>query len=376
MICGGEPISADKAAALGLVFDAVPAWRLVEEGRRLIDFVQESGEWKRHRERMRQPLGLSPDQMTFAFATAEGLIRSKTKGEYPAPLIALRAIRDGINLPLDESLKVEQKASLEVLGSPVASNMVAVFFMKNRLDRDPGVDRADMIPKPVKRVGVVGSGLMGSGIASAYARAGLPTAMVDVDHTRLADGMRRAQEVVASRIKIGRATPQDMAEMLSRFSTSTAHAILADADVVVEAITENEKVKTSLYKELAKVLRDDAILASNTSTISITRMAESTPEPARFVGMHFFHPVDRMELVEVIRGAKTSDETVKTIVALAKRIRKTPIVVKDCAGFLVNRVLFPYMAESLLLLQEGVPMDAIDGAALRFGMPMGPIALT
>ena len=163
--------------------------------------------------------------------------------------------------------------------------------------------------------------------------------------------------------------------MLSRFSTSTAHAILADADVVVEAITENEKVKTSLYKELAKVLRDDAILASNTSTISITRMAESTPEPARFVGMHFFHPVDRMELVEVIRGAKTSDETVKTIVALAKRIRKTPIVVKDCAGFLVNRVLFPYMAESLLLLQEGVPMDAIDGAALRFGMPMGPIAL-
>jgi 3-hydroxyacyl-CoA dehydrogenase/enoyl-CoA hydratase/3-hydroxybutyryl-CoA epimerase/3-hydroxyacyl-CoA dehydrogenase/enoyl-CoA hydratase/3-hydroxybutyryl-CoA epimerase/enoyl-CoA isomerase len=124
------------------------------------------------------------------------------------------------------------------------------------------------------------------------------------------------------------------------------------------------------------VLREDAILASNTSTISITRLARSAPHPERFVGMHFFNPVDRMELVEVIRGEKTSDETVATIVALAKRIRKTPIVVNDCAGFLVNRVLFPYMNESLVLLQEGVPMAAIDRAATRFGMPMGPLALT
>ena len=124
------------------------------------------------------------------------------------------------------------------------------------------------------------------------------------------------------------------------------------------------------------MIRDDAILASNTSTISITRMAESAPHPERFVGMHFFNPVDRMELVEVIRGEKTSDETVATIVALAKQIRKTPIVVKDCAGFLVNRVLFPYMNESLILLQDGASMEAIDRAATKFGMPMGPITLT
>ena len=130
-----------------------------------------------------------------------------------------------------------------------------------------------------------------------------------------------------------------------------------------------------MFRELAKVLKPGAILASNTSTISITRMAESPPDPSRFVGMHFFYPVDRMELVEVIRGEKTSDETVATIVALAKRVRKTPIVVKDCAGFLVNRVLFPYMNEALLLLAEGASMDAIDKAATKFGMPMGPIAL-
>ncbi len=141
-------------------------------------------------------------------------------------------------------------------------------------------------------------------------------------------------------------------------------------------MTENESLKKEVYKSLAEVIRRDAILASNTSTISITRMAESAPNPEQFIGMHFFSPVDRMELVEIIRGAKTSDVTVATIVALAKRIRKTPIVVNDCPGFLVNRVLFPYMNESLILLHEGLAMDSIDRAATRFGMPVGPLALT
>ena len=178
-----------------------------------------------------------------------------------------------------------------------------------------------------------------------------------------------------SRIKIGRATPKDMANMLAAISTSTSPKIFADCDVVIEAVTENEALKKEVYKALAQVIRPDAILASNTSTISITRMAESAPNAEQFIGMHFFSPVDRMELVEIIRGAKTSDETVATIVALAKKIRKTPIVVNDCPGFLVNRVLFPYMNESLILLHEGVAMDAIDRAATRFGMPMGPLAL-
>ena len=233
-----------------------------------------------------------------------------------------------------------------------------------------------MKPRPVKSAGVLGAGLMGAGIAAAHARSGIRTAMVDVDDARLADGLKRASDVVMSRIKIGRATPQDLANMLALLNTSTSTKIFADCDVVIEAVTENESVKKEVYRDLAQVIRDDAILASNTSTISITRMAESAPHPERFVGMHFFNPVDRMELVEVIRGEKTSDETVATIVALAKRIRKTPIVVNDCAGFLVNRVLFPYMNESLILLQDGASMEAIDRAATRFGMPMGPLILT
>ena len=164
--------------------------------------------------------------------------------------------------------------------------------------------------------------------------------MVDVDNDRVAAGMARAREVVESRIKIGRASIEDLGKMLALLSTGTNGAVFADADLVIEAVTENEKVKTAMYRDLAKVLKPSAILASNTSTISITRMAESAPDPSRFVGMHFFSPVDRMELVEVIRGEKTSDETVTTVVALAKRLRKTPIVVKDCPGFLVNRSCF------------------------------------
>ncbi len=375
MICTGEPVDAKRAVDIGLAFDAVPAENLVEEGRRLIDYAQSSGEWKKNREQRSQPLGLSDDQNMFAFGVAAGQIQGKTKGQYPAPLAALKAIRDGINVSLEDGLKIEQETAMEVVGTTISANLIGVFFMNNGLSRDTGVSDRSVAPKKVDRIGVLGAGLMGAGIATAHARSGIPSGIVEVDDARLADGMKRAADVVAGRIKIGRATPQDMQQMLALMSTSTSTKLFSDCDVVVEAVTENEKIKTQVYAQLGEVLKDDAILASNTSTISITRMAESAPNPERFIGMHFFFPVDRMKLVEVIRGAKTSDETVATIVQLSKRIRKTPIVVNDCAGFLVNRILLPYMNESLQLLVEGASMDDIDKAATKFGMPVGPIAL-
>ncbi len=376
IICGGEAVPAAKAVQIGLCFDAVPADKLIEVGTALIERVQSTGEWKTDRQRRSQPLGLSETELMFAFACAEGAIKGKTKGQYPAPLAALKAIKLGINRPLDEGLKIEQEVALEVTGTPISSNLISVFFMNNALGRDPGFLPASAKARDVKSVGVLGSGLMGAGIATAHARRGVPAVMVDVSQNQLADGLKRACQVIEGRIKIGRATPQDMQEMLTRLSTSTSRAVFSDADVVVEAITENEALKKQAYGELKSLLRDDAILCSNTSTISITRMAEAAPHPERFVGMHFFYPVDRMELVEVIRGAKTDDDTVATIVALAKRIGKTPIVMKDCPGFLVNRVLLPYMNEAVLLLQEGASMNDIDKAATKFGMPMGPITLS
>ena len=375
MITTGEALTPEKAVKIGFAFDAVPADKLVDEGIRRIDALQQSGLWKENRKRREQPLGLSEDEMFFAFGVAEGAVAAKTKGQYPAPMAALKAIKDGVNKPLAEGLAAETAAASAVFGSPVAANLIGVFFGQTRLGRDTGVTDPAVKPAPIGRAGVLGAGLMGSGIATAFARSNIPTAMVDVDDARIAAGLKTATDVVGSRIKIGRATPEDMARMLAHLNTSTSSAVFADADIVVEAVTEDESVKTAMFRELGAILKPGAIVASNTSTISITRMDASVPDPSKFIGMHFFSPVDRMELVEVIRGESTSDETVATVVALAKRIRKTPIVVKDCAGFLVNRVLFPYMNEALQLLAEGVPMDDIDKAAEQFGMPMGPIAL-
>ncbi len=374
IICGGAPVPARRAAELGLVFDAVDAESLVDEGKRLIQWLAEDNRYLDIREKRRAPMGLSDDQANFSFAVAAGQVMLKTKGHYPAPLAAIEAMQQGLNRPLAEGLEIERECARQIVGSEISGNMIRLFFMQNRLGQDAG-GPVDTTPRSVQRIGVLGAGLMGSGITTAAARRGLPATMVDVDNERLAAGLENAAAVVESRIKIGRATPEDVGRMMALISTSTSHAALADCDVVIEAVTENEELKTSIYGQLADTLGPDTILASNTSTISVTRMASTVPDAERFAGMHFFNPVDRMQLVEVIRGAQSSDETLATLVALARRLGKTPIVVKDCPGFLVNRILLPYMAESLQLLREGASADAIDRAATKFGMPMGPIAL-
>jgi len=227
------------------------------------------------------------------------------------------------------------------------------------------------------RAGVLGAGQMGAGIAATLIRSGISTTMVDVTPEILQAGSARARQLAAgrSKSKAGLADEAESARIASLLSTSTSPAPLADCDVVIEAVTENEAIKTGIFKNLGGVLRDEAILTSNTSTIPISRMARSWIQPERFAGMHFFHPAQRMELVEVIRGEQTGEQTVTALVDLSRRLGKTPIVVRDCPGFLVTRVLFPYLSQALELLLEGVPMDAIDAAAVQFGMPTGPIAL-
>jgi 3-hydroxyacyl-CoA dehydrogenase/enoyl-CoA hydratase/3-hydroxybutyryl-CoA epimerase/3-hydroxyacyl-CoA dehydrogenase/enoyl-CoA hydratase/3-hydroxybutyryl-CoA epimerase/enoyl-CoA isomerase len=257
----------------------------------------------------------------------------------------------------------------------VSRNLISVFFQTQRLAKDTGSANPAAQPRQVAQVGVVGAGIMGSGIAGAHVRRGVPAVMLDTTPQALERGVSNITKSVMGRVEIGRMTAAEATGALARLSTSLSTQALADRDVVIEAIVENEQAKLKLYGELKGVMPPGAILASNTSTISISRMANAVADPARFAGMHFFNPVDRMQLVEVIRGEKTSDETVVTLVALARRIGKTPIVVRDCPGFLVNRILLPYMNEALLMLEEGVPARAIDKAAADFGMPMGPITL-
>ncbi len=375
MICSGEPVKADKAKQMGLVFDVVPADRLLDEARRLIEWANSSGEWQEIRRRKQQPVGLTEEQATFAFAVARAEVRSKAGANYPAPVAALDAITKGCNLPLDEGLKVETDAFVPLVGSPVSRNLVAVFFMSQRLQKDPGVADATVQPRAVNQVGVVGAGIMGAGIAAAHVRRGVPAVLLDSIPAALEKGVAHITKSMYGRVEAGKMPAADMAAALARLSTSTTTSALADRDVVIEAIVENEKAKVKLFAELEKILPAGATLASNTSTISISRMAAELKRPENFAGMHFFNPVDRMQLVEVIRGDKTSDATVATLVALAKRVGKTPIVVRDCPGFLVNRILFPYLNEALVMLEEGASPKALDKAATAFGMPMGPITL-
>jgi 3-hydroxyacyl-CoA dehydrogenase/enoyl-CoA hydratase/3-hydroxybutyryl-CoA epimerase/enoyl-CoA isomerase len=375
MICAGETVKADRARSLGIIFDAVPPERLLDEAKRVLRWAQESGAWKEARRRKQQPVGLTEEQASFTFAVARAQVLERTKGQYPAPLAALEAIAKGCNLPLEDGLKVETDAFLPLAGSSIARNLIAVFFMTQRLQKDPGVANPAIPPRDVQRVGVLGAGLMGAGIAGAHIRRGIPVMLLDSVPQALEKGVASITKVMQSRIDIGRMTVPEMVNALARLSTTASTPAMSDRDVVIEAIIENEAAKVQVYKELQPILAPDAILASNTSTISITRMARSVAKPESFAGMHFFNPVDRMQLVEVIRGERTSDATVVTLVALAKRIGKTPIVVRDCPGFLVNRILFPYLNESLVLLEEGAEPRAIDKAATAFGMPMGPITL-
>jgi 3-hydroxyacyl-CoA dehydrogenase/enoyl-CoA hydratase/3-hydroxybutyryl-CoA epimerase/3-hydroxyacyl-CoA dehydrogenase/enoyl-CoA hydratase/3-hydroxybutyryl-CoA epimerase/enoyl-CoA isomerase len=375
LICAGEAVNSQRARQIGLVWDAVPSERLMDEARRLLAWAKQSGAWKDERKKKQQPVGLSEDQASFMFAVVRGQVMLKTKGQLPAPLAALAAIEKGCNLPLAAGLKVETEAMLPLIGSPISKNLIAVFFQQQRLAKDPGVADAQVQPRPVERVGVLGAGIMGAGIAGAHVRRGVPALLLDSVPAALEKGVGNIVKVMQTRIEIGRMTQADLLAAMGKLNSTTNLALFADRDVVIEAIVENESAKTEMYAQLKPVLRDDAILASNTSTISITRMAKSWKKPENFGGMHFFNPVDRMQLVEVIRGERTSDATVVTLVALARKIGKTPIVVRDCPGFLVNRILFPYINESLVLLEEGAAPRAVDKAAVAFGMPMGPITL-
>jgi 3-hydroxyacyl-CoA dehydrogenase/enoyl-CoA hydratase/3-hydroxybutyryl-CoA epimerase/3-hydroxyacyl-CoA dehydrogenase/enoyl-CoA hydratase/3-hydroxybutyryl-CoA epimerase/enoyl-CoA isomerase len=375
MICSGEPVKANVARERGIVFDVVPSARLLAEGNRLIQDLAASGNWQEVRRRKKLPVGLTEDQHSYTFAVARGMVLEKTKGLLPAPLAALDAIEKGCNRSLDEGLAIETNAMVPLVGSPISRNLIAVFFMNTRLQKDPGIANASVQPRPVKRVGVLGAGIMGAGIAAAHVRRGVAATILDSNPAALEKGVANIGSLFRSAAEKGRMKPDDLMASLARLNIGSSLASVTDGDLVIEAVVENEKVKTSLFKQLEPLMRPDAILASNTSTISISRMAAVVARPEKFAGLHFFNPVDRMPLVEVIRGEKTDDETVATLVALAKQIGKTPIVVKDGPGFLVNRILFPYLDEALHLLEEGADARVIDKAATAFGMPMGPITL-
>jgi 3-hydroxyacyl-CoA dehydrogenase/enoyl-CoA hydratase/3-hydroxybutyryl-CoA epimerase/3-hydroxyacyl-CoA dehydrogenase/enoyl-CoA hydratase/3-hydroxybutyryl-CoA epimerase/enoyl-CoA isomerase len=375
LITAGESIDAKAAAQMGLISDLVPAAKLLESAVKVIRAEQKSGQWKKDREAWHKPVDISDTELGFLGATASAVVQQQTGGKYPAPGTALELMLEASALDADAAGAAESEAMANLFGSPVNRALINIFFLTDRNKKDPGVENASFKPARIESLGVIGAGIMGQGIAAATMRKGTPVILSDAIPAALAGGIQKIlEEVSYDKEKKGPDATKAM-QMAALVNPATVDAELAACDLVIEAIIENPEAKKQLYAKLEPQLKPTAILASNTSTIPISKLAEGLKHPERFCGIHFFNPVRRMPLVEVIRGAKSSDETIVTAVAYAKRIGKSPIVCNDGPGFLVNRLLLPYMNEALELLADGAEIKAVERAAKDFGMPMGPITL-
>lgn len=310
------------------------------------------------------------------FNKAKANILKETKGHYPAPLAALKAVKLGWGKPLSRALSIEASCLCEVAHTQVSKNLIHLFFLSELLKKDPGfLPDSPVNAKPIHDAAVLGAGLMGGGIAWTLTHQNISVRMKDITWDAIAKGYESAQKIYDQLLKKKKAQPNEVANGINRISGTLTYQGFKRVDIVIEAILEKMDLKKSVFKEMEKHVQPDTILASNTSALSITEMASDLVNPERFIGMHFFSPVNRMPLVEIIPGQKTSPETVATIVELARTMKKTPIVVKNCPGFLVNRILLPYVNEAVLCLQDGDDITHIDKVAEEFGMPLGPLSL-
>ena len=379
MILTGKNIYPKKALRLGLADKMVPAKYLKTEAMEIIDRV--------YSENYRRPVGLRKkpsisDRLiegtsigrNLVFKKAKEALLEKTRGKYPATIKALQVIQEGLSLHLEGGLAIEASSLGEMAVTEECKNLISVFYLQEELKKSTGV-KGKIIPKGIESAVVLGAGVMGGGIAQLFADKGLPVRMKDIAMESLGSGLKAASKVFESALKRKRIDRRQFAQRMGNISTTLDYSGFGNADIVVEAVVEKMAVKKAVLKECEGFLKRDATLTSNTSSLSITDMAEGLKRPESFAGMHFFNPVHRMPLVEVIRGKKTSDKTTASIVALSKKLGKVPIVVNDKEGFLVNRLLMPYLNEAVLMIEEGLSIEAIDDALLDFGMPMGALIL-
>ena len=375
MITGGESLNAADAYKMGLAEDIVAEEDLQAAAIRMIREEQETGAYLKDRTQRALPIKMNPTELGFLGATASAYIQQQTKGQYPAPLAALEVLLGGSMEPVDAALEMEATGMSQLFGTPVNAALFNVFFLTDRNKKDAGIISNGVQPRKIERASVIGAGIMGCGIAAANLKRGVPVCLSDAAEAALQRGVRLVIDEVAYDKQTKQKNADRAIEYSSQLNATTSDSEIAQSDLVIEAVVETLELKKRIYSRLEPQLNENAILASNTSTLPITQLAKDLKRPEQFIGIHFFNPVRKMKLVEVIRGEKTSDETVATAVGYAKSLGKFPIVVNDGPGFLVNRLLFPYMNEAMALLQEGVEIARIDKAAKRFGMPMGPITL-
>ena len=373
-ICGANEKKSAEALKDGAVDAIVANDQLLEAGVHLLNQCL-AGELDYQTKRAVKiaKLSLPPMEQMMAFETSKGFVAGKAGPHYPSPLTAIKTMQKHAGMTRDKALATEAKGFAKMAQTPVAANLVGIFLADQYLKRTVKA----LAPKATKvgQAAVIGAGIMGGGIAYQSAYKGIPIVMKDIAEPAIQLGLDEATGILEKRVSRGRMKPSQMAKVLNNIRPTLSYADIASVDLVVEAVVENPKIKGIVLAELEAQVKHDAVITSNTSTISIDLLAKSLKDASRFCGMHFFNPVHKMPLVEVIRGSKTSDETIATTVAYADAMGKKPIVVNDCPGFFVNRVLFPYFGGFGILLEQGINFSRVDKIMERFGWPMGPAYL-
>ncbi|MFP3948029.1 MAG: 3-hydroxyacyl-CoA dehydrogenase NAD-binding domain-containing protein [Longimicrobiales bacterium] len=376
MLLTGKRASASSARRKGILDEVLPAENFRQEVRKFV------------RARIEGPISTGADRgvlgrlledtapgRALVIRMARKRVLSRTGGHYPAPLKILAVVKESLGKPVEDALALEAAAAAELITSSVCKNLIHVFNLRQAARSRTGVER-EVEPGPVEEVGILGAGVMGGGIAQLMAYNEIPVRMKDIDHDAVAGGLRHARSLLDKAVSGKKLSRREADHRMELVSGGLDYSGFGRADLVVEAVVEKMEVKQQVLREAEGRVPEECVLTSNTSSLSLDEMAEALERPERFAGMHFFNPVHKMPLVEVVRASRTSDEAVATVYGLATRLGKVPVVVrKDGPGFLVNRILGPYLNEAGHLLSEGARVKDVDSAAEAFGMPMGPLRL-
>jgi 3-hydroxyacyl-CoA dehydrogenase/enoyl-CoA hydratase/3-hydroxybutyryl-CoA epimerase len=373
IILTGKPVNAKKAERIGLIDERVPAPILYDRAQAIATSLIKGGPGPRRRKQALTARMLDQTALghRVVLQQARKQVMKETKGHYPAPLKVLEIIPDTLKRNIDDALAIEAHAIGELITSDVSKNLIHVFRLNEAAKKSP----VSAQPRDVERVAVLGAGVMGGGIAQLLAYRGFGARMKDIKPEAIGLGLKHAWDAFNKAVKRGRLDRREAQKMMQRISPTLDYSGFGTTDLVIEAVIEKMNVKKNVLKEVEIKASAQTIITSNTSSLSISEMQTALTRPGNFAGMHFFNPVDRMPLVEIVRGRQTSDEAIATVFSVARKLEKTPVLVNDGAGFLVNRILAPYLNEAGWLLVDGASIDDVDKALVHFGMPMGPFRL-
>lgn len=377
----GKTLTAEEALKLGLIDAVLPADNFVQLAKDfLVNKIEANEAIVRPWLSVDFRYGISDDEKNpefqqKVFQAARDMTRKQTKGQMPAPMMVIDTIEAGATGGFLAGLASENEAFAEVLCSPEARSLIDLFLMQNEIRKVYGSQDRTIKPAAVRKVGVLGAGLMGSGIAHSAIMAGYSVVLKDISQEALDKGVGSIRGIIARDVEKGKMSEDKMNNILSLLETSTEYDSFKDVDIVIEAVFENLDLKHSIIRDVEKYVPDHCIFASNTSSLAISELAKASKKPDQFIGMHYFSPVNRMPLLEIIRGEQTSDQTMVTATTFAHATRKLPIIVNDCYGFYTTRIVAAYIREALQCLNDGATVEDIDSAMGAFGMPVGPITL-